>query len=222
MNIHIASAKLLRILAAELNAGRTIYYDHDHENPFFSGIMDQKSLSESVYFLHHRNAINLKQVYKCSSVISKGPKFDDITCELFESISNDYNELNLRVVSIEHQLETEKIDFQARVNHIVGFDLRKLRAEVDDVERKLAEISDTVNSSPELTPLTSTLSKLTDHFCLIAKMVKNYEDIYAGIIRPIQVEGESGIRATKKWAIMSIILSAIISTAASIAISALS
>jgi hypothetical protein len=38
-----------------------------------------------------------------------------------------------------------------------------------------------------------------------------YEDVYKNIIRPVQLEGKSGVEATVRWAIISIVASTAIS-----------
>lgn len=44
-------------------------------------------------------------------------------------------------------------------------------------------------------------------------MAEKYEDVYKNIIRPVQLEGESGVKATVRWAIISIVASTAISVA---------
>lgn len=38
-------------------------------------------------------------------------------------------------------------------------------------------------------------------------VANNYDEVYKNIIKPIQREGEQGVRQTVKWAIISIVIS---------------
>lgn len=51
------------------------------------------------------------------------------------------------------------------------------------------------------------LKKIRHHFESDSAISSNYEEIYKNIIRPVQKEGRSAVKATVKWAIINIFLS---------------
>jgi hypothetical protein len=59
------------------------------------------------------------------------------------------------------------------------------------------------------------LREIQSHFDSISVVSEGYEHIYKNIIRPVQEEGKSGVKATVKWAILSILISTAISLAIS-------
>jgi len=66
-----------------------------------------------------------------------------------------------------------------------------------------------------LKPMESPLREIQQHFKSVSVVSSGYEDIYKNIIRPVQEEGRSGVKATVRWAVISIIISTALSWAIS-------
>jgi len=53
-----------------------------------------------------------------------------------------------------------------------------------------------------LKPMESPLREIQQHFKSVSVVSSGYEDIYKNIIRPVQEEGCSGVKATVRWAVI--------------------
>lgn len=94
-----------------------------------------------------------------------------------------------------------------RVQSLLSHNPNKLREDIAQSERHIAEARDQLQKNPILAPLKAPLDDISRHFESIRKVAENYEDVYRNILKPVQEEGRSGVRATVKWAIIGIIAS---------------
>ena len=67
-----------------------------------------------------------------------------------------------------------------------------------------------------------TINQTEEYINSVSEINNNYVSIYKNIILPIKNEGEAGVEATVKWAKISIVLSAVITTVISIIITIIS
>ncbi|TMO45511.1 hypothetical protein CWC24_11985 [Pseudoalteromonas ruthenica] len=104
-------------------------------------------------------------------------------------LSNDQNLLNERVTSL--------------LNH----DPKKLMGDILTTKNHIDEAKNQIGKNELLKPLQKPLSDIEQHFDSISRVAQNYDDVYKNILKPVQEEGKSGVRATVKWAIISIVAS---------------
>jgi DNA repair exonuclease SbcCD ATPase subunit len=98
-----------------------------------------------------------------------------------------------------------------RVQTLLKHDPDKLRQDIAQSERHIAEARDQLQKNSILAPLKKPLDDISRHFESIRKVAENYDDIYRNILRPVQEEGRSGVRATVRWAIIGIAASWLLS-----------
>lgn len=161
--------------------------------------------SENALFaLQERGAILIdgyeEEGFKGNWWMVAGPKILECMNEEIDKIADVYGNTVLA-------LETEK----GRVNSLVGFDLAKTRNAVDQIDAEIAKVAVALKSSPTLAPMLPTVSDIASHFAAVRAVLNNLEDVYRGLLKPIQDEGKSGIRHTTIWAILGIIASTAVS-----------
>jgi len=100
---------------------------------------------------------------------------------------------------------------EARIAEILTFNPELLSKTISETQSKLDDVYKHINGNELLKPIEKPLEVIRHHFESVNRVYSNYEDIYKNIIRPVQEEGRSGVKATVKWAIISIILSTCIS-----------
>ena len=104
---------------------------------------------------------------------------------------------------------------KARITEILTFNPDQLSKTISETQSKLDDVSKHIHDNELLKPIEKPLNEIRHHFESVNRVASNYEDIYKNIIRPVQEEGRSGVKATVKWAIVSIVLSTCISLAIS-------
>lgn len=107
--------------------------------------------------------------------------------------------------------QVEIIGLNQRISELLAFNPHKMTEEIYKIESSIQETKNKIQGDPILKSLIEPLSKIEQTFASIVKVTENYEDVYKSIILPVKEEGKSGVRQTVKWAIISIILSSIIS-----------
>ncbi|MBD3658313.1 MULTISPECIES: hypothetical protein [Marinobacter] len=112
-----------------------------------------------------------------------------------------------RVAELVSSIEDDYDSIEQRITEILTFNPEQLSETISDTQRKLDEVSRQISSNELLKPLERPLSEIRHHFRSVSTVSKHYEDVYKNIIRPVQEEGQSGVRATVKWAIISIVVS---------------
>ena len=100
---------------------------------------------------------------------------------------------------------------ESRITEILTFNPKLLSKTISDTQSKLDEVDKHISSNELLKPIEKPLKEIRRHFESVSVVSSNYEDIYKNIIRPVQEEGKSGVKATVKWAVISIVLSTCIS-----------
>ena len=109
------------------------------------------------------------------------------------------------------KLKDEYEDLENRIAEIFTFNPNVLSKSISATKLKLDSVSDLVKNNELLKPIEQPLKEIRRHFESVYTVSSNYEDIYKNIIRPVQEEGRSGVKATVKWAVISIIISTILS-----------
>ena len=115
------------------------------------------------------------------------------------------------LVKLIEEIDDDLHDLRRRLSDILTFDPERLKAEVTGAETLLKDARKTAEANELLRPLLSQISSIESHFHGVAVVAEKYEDVYKNIIRPVQREGESGVKATVRWAIISIVASTAIS-----------
>ena len=91
-----------------------------------------------------------------------------------------------------------------RVQSLLDHDPDKLREDIVQSELHIAEARAQLQKNPILSPLKQPLDDISLHFESIRKVAENYDEIYRNILKPMQEEGRSGVRATVRWALIGI------------------
>lgn len=112
-----------------------------------------------------------------------------------------------RVAELVSSMQDDYESLEQRITEILTFNPEQLSKTISDTQRKLDEVSGQISSNELLKPLEQPLSEIRHHFKSVSTVSQHYEDVYKNIIRPVQEEGLSGVRATVKWAIISIVVS---------------
>ncbi|MFT6843463.1 MAG: hypothetical protein ACJASR_002244 [Psychroserpens sp.] len=98
-----------------------------------------------------------------------------------------------------------------RITEILTFDPKRLSDKLNETKITIANTKEQLKSNPLLQPLALQLEQIEIHFKSLSKVANNYEEVYKNIILPVKEEGSSGVRQTVKWAIISIIISTLLS-----------
>lgn len=111
------------------------------------------------------------------------------------------------LASLISDLEAERVSLETRITEILTFNPSLLSKNINETKAKLDEVDSHIKGNDLLAPMAKPLKEIRHHFESVSAVSSNYEDIYKNIIRPVQEEGRSGVKATVKWAIISIIVS---------------
>ncbi|MCG7602067.1 hypothetical protein MHM84_20195 [Halomonas sp. McH1-25] len=112
-----------------------------------------------------------------------------------------------RVAELVSSIQGDYESMEQRITEILTFNPEQLSKTISDTQRKLDEVGGQISNNELLKPLERPLSEIRNHFNSVSTVSQHYEDVYKNIIRPVQEEGQSGVRATVKWAIISIAVS---------------
>jgi hypothetical protein len=108
-------------------------------------------------------------------------------------------------------IQSEYHSLEQRITEILTFNPGQLSEKISDTKKKLDEVEKLIKGNELLKPMEKPLREIQHHFKSVSAVSNGYEDIYKNIIRPVQEEGRSGVKATVKWAILSIFISTALS-----------
>lgn len=112
-------------------------------------------------------------------------------------------------------IEAETIELEKHIKEILTFDPEQMTAEIEKAQRQLVEAKTAATANEMLKPILKPIGEIERHFASVVEVSKSYDNVYKNIIRPVQREGQEGVRATVRWAIISIVLSTMFSVAIS-------
>jgi len=118
-----------------------------------------------------------------------------------------------RLAALLEEIETELVGLRRRISEILTFDPNRLKTEISGAEVQLKAARKSAEENELLKPLLRHIAEIEKNFRGVSSVAEKYEDVYKNIIRPVQLEGESGVKATVRWAIISIVVSTAISVA---------
>jgi hypothetical protein len=104
-------------------------------------------------------------------------------------------------------IDSELNDLTKRLSDILTFDPDRLKSEIVTAEAQLADARKNAETNEMLKPLLRQIGTIEKHFLGVAAVAEKYEEVYKNIIRPVQLEGQSGVKATVRWAIYGIVAS---------------
>jgi hypothetical protein len=131
----------------------------------------------------------------------------DILRSIEEAIAQELVKRDTRI----NTLEAEKSALELRLSELHGFDVKRLGDSIVDLEEGLSRIEAIIGDKPQLQPLAESIGPMKSSVASLKAISNGMDDVYKVIIKPIQEEGKSGIRATVKWAIASIAVSTLFS-----------
>ncbi len=111
------------------------------------------------------------------------------------------------------QFEQEAIELERQLKELLTFDPEKITAQIEEAQEQLRQAKTVAESNALLKPILQPIADIQRHFESVVAVSGTYENIYKNIIRPVQREGEAGVKATVRWAIISIVLSTFLSVA---------
>lgn len=105
------------------------------------------------------------------------------------------------------QLGNDKNLLENRITLLLSHDPQKLKSDIENSKKHISEAIEQISGNEILSPLKKPLHSIENHFNSISRVAEIYDDVYKNILRPVQEEGRSGVKATVRWAIISIIAS---------------
>lgn len=107
--------------------------------------------------------------------------------------------------------ETEVKSLEDTVKELLTFDPELLTQSIEKAQKDLEQAKNQALENKLLKPILEPIKQIERQFKSVASVSRVYDDVYKNIIKPIQKEGEAGVRQTVKWAIISIIASTFLS-----------
>jgi len=191
-------------LLSKANADRSVELNNsDNWKDLF--LTNETKIHEDYLF-----SLNEKGVLDYEEIGEEGFK-PIVICSLKPETTDYLKKLitDLEVETADYRKEIEALN--KRVVEILTFDPKRLSDEINSTELIISNTKEQLKSNPILQPLKLQLDQIEIHFASLSKVARNYEEVYKNIILPVREEGKSGVRQTVKWAIISIILSTLLS-----------
>ena len=105
------------------------------------------------------------------------------------------------------QLGNDSNLLEERITLLLSHNPQKLKTDIENSKKHISEAMQQISTNELLSPLKKPLQSIETHFNSISRVAEIYDDVYKNILRPVQEEGRSGVKATVRWAIISIVLS---------------
>lgn len=121
------------------------------------------------------------------------------------------DETHLFLTQLIEKTEIEVINIEQMIKDLLTFDPELLTQNIEKAQKDLNHAKNQALSNEILKPILKPIEQIENQFKSVAAVSKIYDDVYKNIIKPIQKEGEAGVKQTVKWAIISIVASTFLS-----------
>ena len=125
------------------------------------------------------------------------------------------------IIELDYQFDNDQIDelkkFLEKYYDIYDHDVAIYKSENYAKESYFAQsvfddiLKEKALENDLLKPILRPIEQIESQFKSVEAVSRIYDDVYKNIIRPIQKEGEAGVKQTVKWAIISIVASTLLS-----------
>lgn len=163
-----------------------------------------------------------------NAIYSNGNDLDSRLYELNESGVVNYEEIgedgfapiviagvndktHAHLAALLFTVESETSELERQLKEILTFDPEQMTAEIEKAQRQLVEAKVAATANEMLKPILKPIGEIERHFASVVEVSKAYDNVYKNIIRPVQREGQEGVKATVRWAIISIVVSTLFS-----------
>lgn len=119
---------------------------------------------------------------------------------LIKKIQDDRLSLINRIKELENEL-----------NSVYGFSPRLINKKINKTKENVDELLANIKKNELLKSLETPVRDFSDYTDKIKEINDSYQNIYGLIIKPLQEEGEKGVKATVFWAIISIVVATLLS-----------
>lgn len=190
--------KLLQILIKYSNSDLDIEVDNENMWKELSKIFPNKNLLEQrMYELNNEGIINYEEIGE-----------EGFAPIIIATIKKD---THFFLTELIEKAEIEVIETETVLKDLLTFDPDILIQNIEKAQNNLNSAKKEAENNELLKPILKPIKQIEEHFKSVAAVSRIYDDVYKNIIRPIQKEGEAGVKQTVKWAIISIIASTILS-----------
>lgn len=120
-------------------------------------------------------------------------------------------ETHLFLTQLIEKTEIEVINIEQIIKDLLTFDPELLTQNIEKAQKDLNHAKKQALSNEILKPILKPIEQIENQFKSVVAVSKVYDDVYKNIIKPIQKEGEAGVKQTVRWAIISIVASTFLS-----------
>lgn len=198
--------KLLFMFISNADSSGDVSFTDSFQRELYGLFDNGNTLDYLLYKLNEDGVISYMEIgedgFKPFIMASINAMTKSYTIELLSKIELTQASLNTKINSLNE-----------RVNDLFLFDHGDLLRSIDSTNLQISEIERLIEGNEVMGALAKPLSHIKNNFASLAVVTNNYDEVYKNIIKPIQNEGRSGIRATVRWAVISIIISGVLSWA---------
>lgn len=120
-------------------------------------------------------------------------------------------ETHLFLTQLIEKTEIEVINIEQMIKDLLTFDPELLTQNIEKAQKDLNHAKKQALSNEILKPILKPIAQIENQFKSVVAVSRVYDDVYKNIIKPIQKEGEAGVKQTVRWAIISIVASTFLS-----------
>ncbi|HWQ71146.1 MAG TPA: hypothetical protein VN370_02390 [Desulfitobacteriaceae bacterium] len=131
-------------------------------------------------------------------------------------VDNDKLLAELDCVILEYQEQINQLNAELGIckntcTSILTFDPNEMSATLQTAGKDIMTLKKAALTNDMFKTLMPTIEKMEEYVRNVNSVNSSYVEVYKHIVKPIKEESTSGVRATVKWAIISIIITTIIS-----------
>lgn len=121
---------------------------------------------------------------------------------------DDYEQ---EAVEIKDGYEQKLLRLSSELTDLIGYDPKQLENQIRSANNIVHDLKTKIMVNEMLSSLAGPVDEMVAYISQIEEIHRDYVGIYKNITKPIVEEGKAGTKATALWAIISIVISTIIS-----------
>ncbi len=123
---------------------------------------------------------------------------------------NIYDNLIHALENMKDRVNQTELTIKEREQRVFGFSSDDIGAELNQAMEQLATIENNIVDANLLQALQPKVKEIKASIDSLRRVTNVYDDIHRNVIVPLKEESEKGVRVTTRWAILSILITLLI------------
>lgn len=198
------------IIISNINEKGEFGFNESCFNKYFNDKINIYKVEQCLNYLSDKNILSFELIAEEGYYADWYINIDN-NAKVINELNRCINDINKERIAEINSLKSKVENLESEKKSILNFNPDMVKEKIKEATNSISLIKKQIESNQALSSLSPVIDEMNNYIKGIDNINQIYLEVYKNIIKPIQKESKSGIKATAFWAIISIIITTIIS-----------